>query len=183
MRRGRSIEKRTRYFLGCEGESEQAYGSFLNRLASEAGLKIHIVAVNLQPAGDSLALAEKAVRACKKEEDRGAIAAKSIMLDRDKFDELPEKGRRAQALMNKEGFASIWQRPDHEGFLLRHFPGQEHANPPRGYSMTALTAHWPGYRKNMAAADLRRVLTFEHVARASGVIPELHRFLKEIGLL
>lgn len=59
MRRKRGIEKRTRFFLGCEGESEQAFGSFLNRIALEADLKIHIVAVNLQPAGDSLALARK----------------------------------------------------------------------------------------------------------------------------
>ena len=62
MNRRRIIERRARVFLGCEGESEQGYGAFLQRLADDNALHVHILAVNLQPAGDPLTLAEKAVR-------------------------------------------------------------------------------------------------------------------------
>jgi hypothetical protein len=45
----RTIERRARIFLGCEGESEQGYGAFLQRLADAKNIKVHVVAVNLQP--------------------------------------------------------------------------------------------------------------------------------------
>jgi hypothetical protein len=166
MKGSRGIEKRKRLFLGCEGESEQAYGTLLNRLANANGPTIHIVAINLQPAGDSLALAEKAVSAYQREVRKGGFAAKAILLDADKRDDLPEKGRRAQALLTKQGFTAIWQRPSHEGLLLRHFPGQEYVNPSRDQVMRAICSQWPGYRKNMAAAELQKMLTLEHIRRA-----------------
>ena len=62
MRGRRVIERRARVFLGCEGESEQGYGALLQRLVEANGAKIHVVPVNLQPAGDPLELAKKAER-------------------------------------------------------------------------------------------------------------------------
>ena len=182
MSRRRTIERRGRIFLGCEGESEQGYGVLLQRLADSAGLKIHIVIKNLQPAGDPLALAEKAVRQFDKERQKAPFIGKVIMLDVERLDEPRERGRRALELLTREQFTAVWQRPDHEGLLLRHFPEHEHDDPPRGRAMAALQGVWPGYRKNTAAADLQRQLTLDHVSRAARVTPELNSFLRVIGL-
>lgn len=175
-------ERRSRIFLGCEGESEQGYGVFLQRLADAAALNIHIVAKNLQPAGDPLALAQKAVSLFDKENQKAAIIGKAILLDADRLSETQGRGRHALELLAREQFTTIWQRPDHEALLLRHFAGHEYDDPPRGRSMQALQALWPGYHKNMAAADLQRELTLEHVARAARVTAELMSLLRMIGL-
>lgn len=182
MRGRRTIERKSRIFLGCEGESEQGYGVLLQRLADRADLRIHIVIKNLQPAGDPLALAEKAVRQFSKDSQKAPFIGKAIMLDTDRLAEPPDRGRRALELLEREQFTAVWQRPDHEGLLLRHFLGHEHDNPPRGRSMTALQAVWPDYRKNTAATDLQQQLTLAHVTRAAGVTPELMSFLFLIGL-
>jgi hypothetical protein len=47
------IKPRTAVFLGCEGDSEQSYGQFLNDVLNEKGLPYHIEVVKLNPgAGD-----------------------------------------------------------------------------------------------------------------------------------
>jgi len=182
MRERRFIERRSRIFLGCEGESEQGYGVLLQRLSDAESLKIHIVVKNLQPAGDPLALAEKATLHCDKENRKAPLIGKAILLDADRLIEPPDRGRRACELLQRAGFITIWQKPDHEGFLLRHFAGHDDDDPARGRSMAALKAVWPGYYKNMAAADLQRQLALEHITRAAGVTQELMTLLRMIGL-
>lgn len=182
MRGRRIIERRARIFLGCEGESEQGYGVLLQRLSDAESLKIHIVVKNLQPAGDPLALAEKAALHFEKENRKAPLIGKAILLDADRLVEPPDRGRRACELLQRAGFITIWQKPDHEGLLLRHFAGHDHDDPARGRSMAALQAVWPGYHKNMAAADLQRQLTLEHITRAAGVTQELKTLLRMTGL-
>jgi hypothetical protein len=175
------IKRRARIFLGCEGESEQGYGAFLQKLADESGLSVHVLPVNLQPAGDPIALVEKAVKSYAREEKKGGFAGKAIVLDVDRLAELPDHGQRVLNLLTHEQFCAIWQRPDHEGFLLRHFAGHDQDDPPRGRSMAALQTVWPAYHKNMSAVDLKRTLSIAHVERAAAVIPELRVLLKLIG--
>lgn len=182
MTRRRVIERRTRFFLGCEGESEQAYGVFLQRMADVKALSVHIVAINLQPAGDPLAIAEKAVRAFNKEERKAKFAGKAILLDADRLTEHEVRGRHAVELLAQEGFTAVWQRPDHEGLLLRHFSGHERSFPQRGRSMAALQRIWPAYHKNMAAVDLQKTLSIEHLKRAAGTTPEFRELLVNIGI-
>ena len=183
MKQRRIIKRRSRFFLGCEGESEQAYGVHLNRLAEDMGLHVHIQPFNLRPAGDPLALAQKAVKIFGREARNGGFAGKAILIDADRFNEPPGRGLVAQNLLTDEGFTTIWQRPDHEGLLLRHFAGYETHDPPRGASLSALRAVWPIYRKNMAAADLKVKLTLDNVRQATSAIPELRTFLTMIGLI
>jgi len=184
MSKRRIIERRARIFLGCEGESEQGYGALLQRLCEARGVKIHVVAVNLQPAGDPLALARKAERKLAEEIRRGgAFEAQAVMLDTDRLPELPDGGREARAILTKNKMITIWQRPDFEGFLLRHFDGHEHDDPPRGRSMAALSALWADYHKNMSATELQKRIGLEHVLRAAGVEPGLAELLRRIKLI
>ncbi len=178
----RKIPRRERVFLGCEGESEQGYGALLRKLADEAGLNVHIVIKNLQPAGDPLALAQKAIQHFDKENRKAPFIGKAIMLDTDRLTEPADRGRRALELLERKQFITVWQRPDHEGLLLRHFRGRERSDPPRGRSFAAIQAVWPGYRKNMAAADLAVRINLVDVQRAAGVTPGLFELLQLIGL-
>lgn len=182
MKRRQAIPKRKRIFIGCEGESEQAYGAFLNNLAEISGVKVHIVTVNLQPAGDPLVLSQKAVNALRFHERRGGFVAAAIFLDCDRLVDLPDKGRRVKEVLVQAALTAIWQVPDHEGFLLRHFQGYEDSIIPMGKSFVSLRKEWPTYHKNMAATDLQKTLTIEHVRRAEKASAELKELLKAIGL-
>jgi hypothetical protein len=182
MKRRRAIPKRKRIFLGCEGQSEQAYGRFLNNLAELSGAKVHVVTVNLQPAGDPHKLAIKAMDARKRLEREGGFVGAALMLDIDRLEELPDKGRRVREILIESELITIWQVPDHEGFLLRHFRGYEDSILPRGKSFDPLRAEWPTYHKNMAAMDLQRTLTIDHVRRAEKACTELTELLKAIGM-
>lgn len=167
-------------FLGCEGESEQSYGALLKRLADEARLPIHIDTYNAAPAGDSLAIAEKVVARAKRK--RGLYGSQYVMLDADLAQRQPDKARRAEILLTRERIVAIWQRPDHEGLLLRHFQGHERADPPAGTSSTALRRVWRDYHKNYNAADLQVKLGLVEIWRAAGVTPALEALLLDIGL-
>lgn len=178
----RTIERRARIFLGCEGESEQGYGAFLQRLADAKNIRVHVVAVNLQPAGDPLKLAQKAALAFDRETKKGGpFAAQAVMFDTDRLADLRDGGQEVQTILDRKRFISIWQRPDHEGFLLRHFEGHERRDPPPGASIGALTALWPGYHKNMSAAELQARIGLEDVLRAARVEPSLRALLRFIG--
>lgn len=180
----RTIERRARIFLGCEGESEQGYGAFLQRLADAKNIKVHVVAVNLQPAGDPLKLAQKAAMAFDRETKKGGpFAAQAVMFDTDRLADLRDGGQAVRAILARKRFVSIWQRPNHEGFLLRHFEGHERRDPPPGASLGALTAIWPGYHKNMSASELQTEIDLEHVLRAASVEPDLRTLLALIGFL
>ena len=65
------VARRILTFLGCEGESEQAYGRILQEFADEAELHVHLVIRNLQPVGDPLSLARRAVSLSGKEARKG----------------------------------------------------------------------------------------------------------------
>jgi hypothetical protein len=182
MKRRRAIPRRNRIFLGCEGESEQAYGRFLNNLAEVSGVKVNIVTVNLQPAGDPNVLAQKAISELKRHERKGGFVGAALMLDSDKLEEFADKGKRVKEILIDSELTVIWQVPDHEGFLLRHFRGYEDSVPPRGKSLGPLRAEWPTYHKNMAAKDLQKTLTIEHVRRAEKACTELKELLKAIGI-
>ncbi len=182
-RRSPAIERKKRIFLGCEGESEQGYGAFLQRLADDEDLPIHLVIRNLQPAGNPMLLAKNAIRLSEKENRKAELAGKAIMFDTDHSFELEKHGcNEVRKILSRGGFMTILQYPDHEGLLLRHFAGHEHDNPPKGSSMDKLKTLWPNYHKNMPAAALKRDLSLENVIRAAKVTEGLKLLLAMMGL-
>ena len=60
------VPRRKRFFIGCEGESEQGYAALLQRFADEVALIVHIVAKVMTKAGDPLAMAQRAVAEIKR---------------------------------------------------------------------------------------------------------------------
>jgi hypothetical protein len=184
MRRPR-ILPRTRIYLGCEGESEQSYGARLGQIADSASLHLHIDNDVLRPGGgDPLALVELAVRRiAEREKRRGAFEFRAILLDRDKLGQNPDRDNRIDPLAAATGLTLIWQKPCHEGFLLRHFAGHETARPATAdIAMQELKRIWPDYYKAMPAIQLAVRIDIEDIRRASVVEPQFASFLHQIGL-
>lgn len=125
--------------------------AFLDFLARERGLPVTIHAINLQPAGDPLILAERAVRFADLEEKRrGGFVARAVLLDADRLDENAGRATRAKQLLSDSGFISIWQSRNHEAFLLRHVVGHEFDDPPSNQTLHRLRKQWHGYQKGTA---------------------------------
>jgi hypothetical protein len=187
MTRRRPIrEPKTPVFLGCEGDSEVAYGQVVNDLLRAADIAVHLHVEALVPgAGDPLArvrLAVKRIAEC--ERRRVRFRLKVILMDADQTEGEPQRAVEARQLAVQYGMRLIWQKPCHEALLLRHMPNRSSRRPPTCLSaQRALKRIWPEYEKPMSRARLAKKLDLDAIRRAAGVESELHAFLKDIGLL
>jgi hypothetical protein len=184
-RRRPQIQQRKVIFVGCEGESERGYGGLLQDLADARGLRVHIQAENLHPAGDPLARVERALKRLEHiSKTRGAIRDRFILLDTDQVVLHPQRAQLARSLAAHHGIILVWQDPAVEGVLLRDLAGMTDRRPPDAPSaLQALESAWPGYAKAMSRADLAARIDLEGVLRAAAVEPELRQLLQCIGLM
>jgi hypothetical protein len=181
--RRRSIPPRRRFFLGCEGYSEQSYGALLQELADQS-FYLHIY-LDVQPlyGGDPLAVVEGAcLRARQRARDRGLYAGRAVLLDADRLGQNPERDNRIERLATEHRLLLVWQRPCHEAFLLRHLVGCQTRRPgdPEA-SRAALLQQWPSYRKPMSARRLAERITLAEIRAATRVEPELRDLLSLLG--
>jgi hypothetical protein len=187
MTRRRPIrEPKKPVFLGCEGESEVAYGQLLNDLLESADVAVHLQVEALIPgAGDPLARIQLALkRIPERERRRVRFWLKVILMDADQAAREPQRAAEARRLAAQHDLRLIWQKPCHEAVLLRHMPDRSSRRPPTClYAQRALMQVWPEYEKPMARVQLAKRINLEAVRRAAGVEPELRTFLEDIGLL
>ena len=181
--RGHRIQRR-RFFVACEGESEGGYAALLQHLADESGLAIHLD-IRKCHGGDPLAIVEAAVRELNTRRIRhGAYVGQAILLDADRRNDVPDRTRNADRLIQDNGFHAIWSQPAFEALLLKHIPECRHVQPTTtALALQQLQDRWPGYRKGMTSGELRRRLDHAAIERAAAIIPALRRFLAAIGLL
>jgi hypothetical protein len=183
-RRHRIRPLRLRIFFGCEGESEQSYGTMLHKLIEDQG-RLHIDAIPLQPGGgDPLAIVERALLLIqRREREYGArYAHRAVLLDHDKIDNCPSRDQQIQAHIVAGKIQLIWQYPCHEALLLRHIPGCHALRPllPAD-AFQKLLSYWPDYRKGVPTAYLQQRLSIDDLRRACTVESELSAFLNTIG--
>jgi hypothetical protein len=180
------IKPKTPIFLGCEGESEQAYGQLLNDLLQTEGCPVHLEVVNLSPgAGDPIARLRRATQEiARRRQRRSEFARRAVLLDLDQVQNDSKRRQQADQLANQLDIRIIWQEPCHEALLLRHLDGFAQHRPPSTHASTiALKAAWPQYAKPMTKIRLSRRIGREDVQRAATVEPALAAFLREVGLL
>lgn len=178
------IPQRRRFFVACEGDSERGYAAFLQGLATDFGLAIHL---DIRPCrgGDPLAIVETAISELKlRSKQRGAFMGQAVFLDADRREDVPDRTARADRLIRQHGFRAIWSQPALEALLLNHLPGCERLRPATSaIAVQQLQERWQGYRKGMTANDLRARLDRAAVERAASVLPALRQFLVEIQLV
>ncbi|TIW94447.1 MAG: RloB domain-containing protein [Mesorhizobium sp.] len=185
-RRGIIIPPRTPIFLGCEGESEQAYGQFLNDAVRETRLPFHIEVVNLNPgAGDPLARIKRAHQEVMRRRNRRAeFRFKTVLMDSDQIENDQQRRQQVEAWAAIHGISIIWQRPCHEAFLLRHFEGYLSHNPATpALARTALLGVWPEYKKPMTSLQVSRKISMAGVRRVANNDAALETFLRRVRLI
>lgn len=182
MRHSRPL--RTRIFLGCQGDSERSYGTFLHRLVANEG-RLHIDAVLLQPgAGDPLDTVRRAKTIIREKERRDGSPYKyrAVILDRDQIGLSPDRDAQIPHITRPLKIRLIWQTPCHESFLLRHIEGCQTLRPSTsGGALAQLCGRWPDYHKGMPADYLLGKISFDDLRRVCTVERELAQFLDEIG--
>ena len=176
--------QRRRFFVACEGESEEGYVALLQRLADEAGLALYLD-IRICRGGDPLAIVESAVRELNARRiRRGAYVGQAIFLDADRRGDVPGRTACADRLLHENGFHGIWSEPAFEALLLIHLPGCERLRPATtALALEQLQDQWAEYRKGMTASDLHTRLDRAAVERAAVVLPELREFFTKIQLL
>ena len=185
-RRRRPLQRR--FFVGCEGESERGYATFLQILAKDIGLAIHLDAHPLGNAGDPLELVKQAVSAIAKGEKGGKPAYKDrfLILDTDRFGQDQNKDTMMFKIAKNSKLNLVKQECCIEAVLLRHFNGKEANNPSTTTTaVQQLKKVWPEYNKATAAQDLAKKFTLEDVRRAAAqsIQSDLKNMLEIIGLL
>ena len=173
-----------RFFVACEGNSEHGYAAFLQRLALESHLSIHLD-IRKCHGGDPLAIVETAVRELNaRRTRRGGFDGRAIFLDADRRGDVPDRTVLADRLIREHGFTAVWSVPAFEVLLLKHLDGCERLQPPTSaLALQQLQDYWPEYRKGMIANELRTRLDHAAVRRAASVLTKLREFLIEIQLL
>jgi hypothetical protein len=185
-KRRQIIPQRTPVFLGCEGESEQAYGQLLNDLLRIAGRPVHIEVVTLNPgAGDPLARLRRAEQEItRRQQRRSEFRIKAILMDSDQIANDRPRYQAAEQLARALGIQIIWQEPCHEAVLLRHLQGCTQHRPPRQRDAEiALKRAWPDYDKPMTKSQLSRRIARDAIERVAAVEPSLRAFFRDITLL
>jgi hypothetical protein len=178
-----TIPQRDRIFFAGEGESEQAYGRLLADISDENHLNLSIDVV---PLGHGLGNAREVIVEARKklgrrERQRGAYKLAVVFVDHDKYSELSQNQRAdIDRIVRDRKLTVIWQLPDHEGFLLRHFETKSNANIAPGRALEKLQKVWPNYEKPMTAKDLAQKISLREIERASCTVPGYVDFLKRL---
>lgn len=177
MSKRRIIPRRPRIYVGCEGKSEVAYVGLIRDILERGGVKISLVPDDLS-SGDPLSrVGEAKRRATQKEIGKEPFTTKFVLLDADQG-QLDQ----AEAVAQDAAIFLVWQRPCHEGLLLRHFAGHQNDDPPSSaLAGQALNKLWPEYQKPMEKRDLARRLDIQAINRAAAVEDGLTKFLRLLG--
>ena len=181
----RQKPQRRRFFLGCEGKSEQAYGQLLNKLARELQVPVYLDVKTLSPgAGSPLALVKRAVKKIKQAEKvRTSYSKRFILLDQDRAPADSQMAEDTEALAEANNIILIWQSPCHEAFLLRHLQGYLDKRPLNSdEAQKIILKAWPEYSKPMTRSRLSQRIGITEVKQAMATYPEFKAFLRAISL-
>ncbi len=176
--------RRSPVFLGCEGESEQAYGQVLGDIVRQKLNSVHLEVVLIgEGAGSPLAKIKKAIKRIENlERTRSRFWRKALLIDSDLAEINKPQANEAKQLADHNCIRLIWQTPCHEAFLLRHLPGcNQHRPPTSAIAKANLCAEWEEYTKPMNRLRLAKRLDESRIREAMSVEPELHSFLADIG--
>lgn len=182
MPRARTV--RTRIFVACEGESENAFRAWLQDLCDEYRLFVHLDGARLQ-GGDPLALVQRALkRRWESQRKAGAGHRRSLLfIDSDRLDDSSARSREASELAEAQGLFLIRQVPCFEAVLLRL-----HLNHEREFPMTAQEAQrrlaqlWPEYGKPMTRYRLAARFSVADLQRLAAADEQIRSLLEILGL-
>lgn len=181
MRRRHPIEPRRVVFIGCEGESEQAFARFLGDCCDAEGLHLHLHVKSMH-GGDSLSVVEQAGRYLARRRWKRDVDDRLVLLDRDHMPDDLRAGRDAEGAARSHGLDVIVQNPNLEGVLLRLHSGHERRQVAARDASAELRKVWPEYGKPPPADRLIERFATSDLRRAARHDGRLRRLLDVLGL-
>lgn len=166
----RRVPRRRRFFIGCEGESEQGYAKLLQNFADDRGLSIHIDAQVLRNSGDPKACAELAEHLINKDQrlKKPPYVHRFLILDTDLIGQNSNRDAQMWRILDRAQITLLKQETCFEAFLLRHFSGYENNRPAtNNQAKIQLERVLPNYRKGMSAQELSNYLTVDQIISAA----------------
>jgi hypothetical protein len=171
--------------MAFEGESERAFGAWLQDLCDDRGLNLHLDRPRGMAGGDPLGLVECALELRRRSKVQAGLGHRSscLLIDADRLDDGSSRSRDAIRLAERERLVLIRQRPAFEGALLRLHPGQERMFPATaGEAERLLRRIWDGYSKPPTKVQIAARFALTDLRRAAEIDTELGSLLKLIGL-
>ncbi|MEQ1889854.1 MAG: hypothetical protein ABL951_11860 [Alphaproteobacteria bacterium] len=173
---------RARFFFAVEGESEQSFVKWLQGLADQQGLYVHLDIRPLGGGGYSSMLKQAGIFR-ERGLSNGRYKSSFLLVDEDRANSGDWSVEVLRQKASSQNINVCLQRPNLEGLLLRMILGKERSAPDASGVMPQLVSAWPGYRKPMNARDLEQKYSFNDVARVANLEPDLLAMLKKIGLI
>jgi hypothetical protein len=178
----KKIQKRDRVFFAGEGISERNYGQIIRLIAEQQSIKIH-VDCKAVTGGDPLDIVRESVKQYKRGvKNHAPYEHGVIMLDSDTLGKNINRDNQIPIILLNMDIDLIYNDPNFEAFILHHFDGHEHDNPPAVQSLNRLKTVFPNYEKNIDAKSLLDTFSIEGVSRACSVHPELRSFLEKLNI-
>lgn len=180
-------QKRARIFFAFEGESENAFGAWLQDLCDEQNLSVHLDRPRrMKGGGDPLALVQRTLKLREESRKKAGEGHRHsfLLIDTDRLNDRSPRSREAVEGAKMEGLDLIRQAPCFEENLLRMHDDHERVRPPDIRSAEQLLRQaWPVYRKPMNRQQLAARFTFADLHRLAGVDGDILRLLTKLGLL
>ena len=179
----RPIPKRTRIFVGAEGESERSFAAWLQGLCDGEGHHLHLDVV-VAGGRSSAKIVETCAGRCHEHSRRdGPYHARLILLDCDRLEDKRQNEADPRPIARREKIELIFQKPNIEGVLVRLHKGQETRQLATAEDAErALEKLWPEYRKPAPAAALRERFDLDHLRRAAEHDGDLRKLTELLGL-
>ena len=165
-----------------EGEGEQSFIKWLQQLADQSGLHVHL---DCQPLGGGgyKTMLEKTVRE-RKRKGRQSAKCSILLVDSDRA----ERGDDGWSLLqlkqeaSKQKLTICIQNSNQEGLLLRLMLGNERLQPNIASVQKQLRTAWSGYQKPVNAQMLASKFSLDDLLRVARVDVELNILLSMVGL-
>ncbi len=177
----RIILQRTRFFFSVEGEGEQSVIKWIQELADQNGLHIHLDCEVLKGGGYKTML--KSTIHYQKRKERQKAKSSILLVDGDRAD--GDDGWSISQLKQeafRHNIVVCVQNPNLEGLLLRLMPGKENLQPVGSNVQAQLRSVWPSYKKPADTRTLAGKFTLADLLRVAKIDSELNTMLSIIGL-
>lgn len=176
-----TIRIRTRFFLAVEGESERSFIKWLQQIADDQELHVHL---DCQPLGGGgyQKMLNNTLRYRKRNERSKAKA--TIMLidgDRSSYDDDWSLDRLKQEASRRKIDVCV-QYPNQEGLLLRMMSDKEIMQLTSSNAQQQLRKLWPTYQKPVDAYMLASRFSLDDLLRIAKRDADFKNLLTKIGL-
>lgn len=172
--------KRQPHFFAVEGESEISFIKFINILADQQNLNIHLHKEKLNGGGYEKMLSEAVKKRGKYEQCKTSF----LVVDSDRADRNEDSWNIEELTeeCHKASFTLVIQRPNFEAVLARMFIGNEKKNfTSASHAQKALENKWTKYDKPEDAMALQKKFSISDLLRMATYDENLKLMLERLG--